>query len=167
MKSRIKWLKLVFFATKPCTQHYLVYFIILNGLEPKKIVICLKTRANLRFWDFFQRFWHFLAKSGWNLVCLPRNVYIIVLKWLESKKIFICLKLRATLRFWDFFKKLLVLSRIKWFKLCFFATKHDTQHYFIYFTVLKRLELKTIVVCFKLRAKLHFWGFISVFGTFS
>ena len=45
--------------------------------------------------------------------------------------------------------------------------KHGTQHYFVYLIVLEWLELKTIVMCLKLRAKLRFKGFLSIFGTFS
>ena len=48
-----------------------------------------------------------------------------------------------------------------------FGTKHGTQHYLVYIIVWKWLESKRILICLKLRAKLLFWGFLSVFGTFS
>ena len=44
--------------------------------------------------------------------------------------------------------------------------KLGTQHYLVYIIVLKWLELKIIVICQKLRAKLRFYGFLSFFGTF-
>ena len=61
----------------------------------------------------------------------------------------------------------MALSRIKLFKLDLFGMKHDTQHYLVYIFVIKWLELKTIVICSKLRAKLRFKCFIWIFGTFS
>ena len=60
----------------------------------------------------------------------------------------------------------MTLSCIKRFKLGLFGMKLGTQHYSVYFIVLKWLESKTTVLCFKLRVKLRFWGFLSVFGTF-
>ena len=44
--------------------------------------------------------------------------------------------------------------------------KPGTQNYLVYFNVLKWFEWKIIVLCFKLRAKLCFGGFLSVFCTF-
>ena len=43
--------------------------------------------------------------------------------------------------------------------------KLGTQHYLVYIVVLKWLELKTKVICLKLRAKFLF-VFLSFFGTF-
>ena len=71
----------------------------------------------------------------------------------------------------EVFVAFLILSRIKWSKIGFFGSKLDTQHYFVYVIVLKWLELKTIIICFKLCAKLGFWGFqikffkLILFGT--
>ena len=48
-----------------------------------------------------------------------------------------------------------------------FGMKFGTQHYLVYIIVLESLKLKTIVICLKLRAKLCFYGFVCVFGTFS
>ena len=45
--------------------------------------------------------------------------------------------------------------------------KLGTQHYLVYIIVLIRLELKITFICLKLRAKLRFYGFVCVFGTFS
>ena len=42
-----------------------------------------------------------------------------------------------------------------------------TQHYLVYIILLKWLELKIILVCYKLRAKLRFYGFLSFFCTFA
>ena len=61
----------------------------------------------------------------------------------------------------------MTFSQIKWFKLGLCGTKHATQHDLVYIIVLKWLQLQTIVICLKLRVKLRFWGFLSVFGTFS
>ena len=44
--------------------------------------------------------------------------------------------------------------------------KLGTQHYLGYIIVLRRLELKTIVILLKLHAKLHFKGFFKVFLNF-
>ena len=48
-----------------------------------------------------------------------------------------------------------------------FVIKHGTQHYLVYIIVLKGLEFKKLVICLKERAKLRFYGFLSVFGTLS
>ena len=45
--------------------------------------------------------------------------------------------------------------------------KHGTQHYSVYIIVLMLLELKIIVICYKLRVKLRCCGFINFFGTFA
>ena len=37
----------------------------------------------------------------------------------------------------------------------------------MYIIVLKWLELKNILICLKLRAKLRYYGFLSFFGTFA
>ena len=42
--------------------------------------------------------------------------------------------------------------------------KLETQHYSVYVIVLKWLEFKFILICLKLRVKLRFYGFLSVFG---
>ena len=55
----------------------------------------------------------------------------------------------------------------KVFQTWFTSTKHGTQHYLVYSIILKWLYSKKIVICLKLRAKLHFWSFFSIFGTFS
>ena len=64
------------------------------------------------------------------------------------------------------------------FKLfCTFAHKVDqtwfvlhetwqTIYYLVYILGLKLLELKIIVICYKLRAKFRFYGFLSFFGTY-
>ena len=44
--------------------------------------------------------------------------------------------------------------------------KLGTHVYLVYITVLKWLELKIIVIFLKLRAKLPFLGFLSIFVTF-
>ena len=83
-----------------------------------------------------------------------------------KKKIVICLKLRAKLHFWRLFS-VFAISRIKWFKLGLFDTKHGTQHYLAYVFLLKWLATKNINIYLKLCAKLRFWGFFSIFCTFS
>ena len=55
----------------------------------------------------------------------------------------------------------LAISRIKWFKLGLFGTKHGTQHYLVYVIVLKWLATKNLNICLKLRGKLHFKGFLA------
>ena len=45
--------KLGLFCTKPGTQHYLAYIILLKWLESKIVVICNKLRAKLRYYGFF------------------------------------------------------------------------------------------------------------------
>ena len=45
--------------------------------------------------------------------------------------------------------------------------KIGTQYYLVYIMVLKWLELKIIVKCWKLLVKLRFFGFVSFFGTFA
>ena len=45
--------------------------------------------------------------------------------------------------------------------------KQGTPHYLVYIIVLKWLEIKFIVICLILRAKLRFYGFLSVVGTFA
>ena len=45
--------------------------------------------------------------------------------------------------------------------------KLGTQHYLVHINVFKWLEMKTIVICFKFRAKLRFSGFLSFFDTYS
>ena len=62
--------------------------------------------------------------------------------------------------FWAF----LALSRIKWFKLGLFCMKLGTQNYLVHSIVMKWLELKTIVICFKLRVKSRFCGFLTFFA---
>ena len=60
----------------------------------------------------------------------------------------------------------LALSRIKLLKLGLFCTKLGTRHYLVYIIVLKWLKFKIIVICKKLRVKLRFYGFSSVFSSF-
>ena len=135
--SRIKWLKLGLFRTKPSRQHYLILIIVFKLLDSQTIVICLKLSAKL----LFSRFFLAVLALSWiklfqlSLFCTKHGtqhylVYIIVLKWLDSKTIFMYLKLRAKLRF-KFFYIVLALSRIKWFKHGFFRTKHSTLHYLV------------------------------------
>ena len=45
--------------------------------------------------------------------------------------------------------------------------KLGIQNYFVYIKVLEWLEMKTIPICLKLRAKLHFESFLYFFGTYS
>ena len=59
------------------------------------------------------------------------------------------------------------LSRIKLLKLALYCMKLCTQHYLVYIIVLKWLQLKIIVICFKLRAHLQFYGFLSFLGNFA
>ena len=42
-----------------------------------------------------------------------------------------------------------------------------TQHYLVYIIVLKWSKLKIMVICLKLRVKLRFYGFLSVFASFA
>ena len=65
------------------------------------------------------------------------------------------------------FCNLFALSRIKWFKLGLFATKHGIENYLVYNNFLKWLESKTMFICLILCARVRFLGFFSVFGTFS
>ena len=44
--------------------------------------------------------------------------------------------------------------------------KHGTQHFLVYFIVLKWIESKTIVICLKLRVQLRFLGSFNCFGHF-
>ena len=111
--------------------------------------------------------WCKLGSFGTKLGTEHYFIYVIVLKFLESKtKIVICLKLRAKLHFWMLFS-VFGISRIKWFKLGLFDTKHGTQHYLAYVFLLKWLATKNINIYLKLCAKLRFWGFFSIFCTFS
>ena len=92
-------------------------------------------------------------------------VYIIVLKWLAWKIKVICQKLFAKLRFYG------LLSFCGSFgdnqlKLGLFCTKLGTQHHLVYIIVLKCIALKINVVCYKLRAKLRFYVFLSCLGIF-
>ena len=70
-------------------------------------------------------------------------VYVIQLKWLHHWV-------------YELFVAFLALSRLKWFKHGLFGTKLRTQYYLVYVIVLKQIELKTIVICLKLRAKFCF-----------
>ena len=87
------------------TQHYVEYINVVNFLELRTIVICLKLRAKLRCYGFlkvFDTFSHKVVQPWfiWNETWTQHYfVYLIVLKWLELKTIVICLKLRAKLRF--------------------------------------------------------------------
>ena len=103
------------------------------------------------------------------MVCFARNWahntiwYIIFLKWLDFQIIVICSKLRAKLQHYGF--------------LCFFGTfahkvanlvcfaRNLAYNTIWYIFVLKWLELKFIVICSKLHAKLQFYRFLSFFGT--
>ena len=86
-------------------QHYLVYFIVLNWLELKIIVICLKLRAQLHvlaFLSFFGTYslkvvqtW-FLWHETWHTTLI--NIYYCFEK-VRIQKIVICLKLRAKSHF--------------------------------------------------------------------
>ena len=80
-------------------------------------------------------------------------MYIIVLKWLKLNIIVIYSYLRVKLRFYGFLS-VYALSRIKEFKYGLVGKKYCTQHYLVYIIMLKWLELKTIVIRLKLRAKL-------------
>ena len=150
----------------------MVFIILLKWFYSKTIAICWILHAKLHFWGFFSiltlshiewlKLGLFALKKGTH----PYLVYIILLKWLEPKSTAICLIWRPTLRFLGFVS-FFALSHIKWFKLGLFATKHGTQHYLVYIIYLKWLETKTILIWLILRAKLCFWGFLSVFGTFS
>ena len=44
--------------------------------------------------------------------------------------------------------------------------KLGIQHYFVYIIVWKFLELKTLLICLKIRATWRFKGFLCVFGSF-
>ena len=93
------------------------------------------------------------------------GIYVIVLKWLELKIVLICLKLRGKLEvfFFSIFSTFSNQVQKTWF--VWQETWHTTIFGICF--LLKWLESKTIVICLKLRAKLHFKGFLSVFGTFS
>ena len=82
-------------------------------------------------------------------------VYIIVLKCFELKTTTICLKLQAKLRFYGFLSVLGIFSH-KTVQTRLFRMKVGTQQYLVYIILLKWLELKMIVTCLQLRAKLCF-----------
>ena len=82
------------------------------------------------------------------------GVYIIVFKWLELKIVVICLKLRAKLQF-EGFLSLFGTFVHKVAQLGLFCMKLGTQVYWVYIIVFKWLEMKIIVICLKLRAKLR------------
>ena len=93
-------------------------------------------------------------------------VYIIFLKWLELKIIVICQKLRFKLRFYGFLSVFDTFAHIiaqTWIVL------HETctKQFLVNIIVLKWLEFIIIVICQKIRVKLRFYRFLSVFGTFS
>ena len=44
-----------------------------------------------------------------------------------------------------------------------FCMKDGAKYYMVYFIVLKRLELKTIVTCFELPANLHLLAFFKLY----
>ena len=48
-----------------------------------------------------------------------------------------------------------------------FCTKLATQHYLVYIILFKLLELKIIIICWKLLVKLRFYGFLRIFVTFT
>ena len=48
-----------------------------------------------------------------------------------------------------------------------FCTKLGTQHHTVYIVLLKWLEYKIIVICYKLRVKLRLQWFLSVFANFA
>ena len=127
----------VFHETQHITLFGIYYWV--EMVIIKKIVIFFKLRAKLRFLGFLKRFGHFLSKSGWNFVCLPRNsaritILLFLLGWkFRIKKQVICLKLRAKLRFWCF-------SSV--FELGLFATIIGTRSYLVYFILWKSLESK-------------------------
>ena len=107
--SRIKWSKLGLFGTTHGTRHYFLYFIVLNWLESKTIVICLKLGSKFRFLRFVERFfavsrikWFKLGLFDTKLGTQHYLVYIIVLNWLESRTIFISFTLHAKLVFLRF-----------------------------------------------------------------
>ena len=87
-------------------------------------------------------------------------------KWLECKTLVICLKLLTKMRFKVFYS-FLALSRITSFKLGLFCMEHVTQHNSVYIIVLKWLELKTIIICLKLRSKLRILPFFKHFSSLS
>ena len=60
--SRIKYLKHGLYRTKLCAQHYLLYIIVFKWLESKIIVICLKLRVKLRFFEFLNFYGTFARK---------------------------------------------------------------------------------------------------------
>ena len=55
----------------------------------------------------------------------------------------------------------LALSRIKYLKLGIFCMKLGTQQYLVDIIMFKWVELKIIVICLKLLAKLWFYGFYA------
>ena len=61
----------------------------------------------------------------------------------------------------------MALSRIKRLKLRVFFTQLGTQLYLVNIIVSKWLELKIIVIYYKLRFKLRFYAFLSFLGTFA
>ena len=65
------------------------------------------------------------------------------------------------------FQAFLALLRIKQLKLGLFCTKLGTQYYLVYIILLNWLEFNIIVICLKIRVKLRFYGFLSVFDTFA
>ena len=66
-----------------------------------------------------------------------------------------------------FFLSFLTLFSYNVVQTWFVSTKLTTQHYLVYIVVSKWYQSKTIVICLKLRAKLHFKCFLIFFGTFS
>ena len=86
------------------------------------------------------------------------SVCFIFLKWLELETVIICLILSAKMHF-KVNKAFLALTRLKSLKLGLFSMKLGTQHYLVCIIVLKWLELKTIVICLELHAKLQFLAF--------
>ena len=67
----------------------------------------------------------------------------------------------------EIFKAFEAFFCIKWFKLSLFARKLSIKHYFVYLILLKWWQSKTIVIRFKLYAKLRVSCFLSIFGVFS
>ena len=115
----------------------------------------------------FYAFCHFYALFCTKHATQKYLLYIIVLKWLEFKIIVICYFFYVLCCDFRGFYVFLPLLCIKLLILGLFCTKLCTQHDLVYIVVLKWLEYKIIVICNKLRIKLRFYAFLSVFDTFA
>ena len=128
------------------TQHYLVNIIVLIWLEFKIIVICLKLRAKLRFYEFLSYFGTFSHKVAQTQFFLHETWPTILfgkyycLEVVRIKIIVLYQKLRVKIRFYgllSFFGSFAHNVAQTWF--VFHETLHTTLFGIYYFVEVVRI----------------------------